>query len=158
MNLEINDPDVLNDIGFDYFFKTPQYDNGFVRDSGNGLLYEGCLADDEDEPTPVNQTKSSDEDILKTVHGFLALQRGLEGIFEVEINDLEDSVFLKNSPFRQQYDIITAECEPCSQLEERRTANYMNGSSITYEKNETVQDISAVENCSVDEENQVVIV
>lgn len=112
LNLEINDP-VIDDLGFKYFFKTPQYDNGFVRDSGHGLVYQGCSSGNEDDttdqpPAPLNQSKSDEDHIVKTVHGFLALQRLLDDVVDVEINDLEDSESLKNSDFREQYDTILA--------------------------------------------------
>lgn len=145
LNLEITDPDI---------FKTPQYDNGFVRDSGNGLFYQGCLSGNENDttdqpPAPVNQSKSSADDIFKTVHGFLALQRLLDGVVDVEINDLDDSVYLKNSDFLEQYDTILAGCELCSRLEDQRTAHYMNESSILYQQGTSVEDIFAVKYCVI---------
>lgn len=115
LNLRINSSESYSGLSF-------RFENGFVRDSGNGLVFRGCspttgFVNEVANSVPVDQPKSEHDDIVATVRGYLTLKRLLQDVIEVEINDVNDSDYLKNSEFRVFYDEIVALCDVCSQSE-----------------------------------------
>lgn len=136
-----------------YSATSSEFDNGFIRDTGTGLVYQGCSPANGfittiQLPAPINQPKSDYEDFATTGYGYAALKRLLQGVVNVEIIDLNDSDDLIYAEF-QDYDGVIAGCNVCSQLENRRKATYIGGDSKLYEPYVYVNDIFNVEGCEI---------
>lgn len=166
LEYEISNQDLQN-------LRSPLFENGFVRDSEDGLVYDPDFKFNDSEPNtefatiggswqteetvqrpePVDQPKSEDDDYIDTVHGYLLLKRLLQGVIEVEINDIYSSIDLIRSEFRIHYDRIVAGCNICSMLDNRRLAIYRNDTSKLYQKGQSIRDTTNVSYCEISSEN-----
>lgn len=126
--MKIN-PQQQSEYGILLDASTPLFDNGFVRDSADGLVYEpqppknlteqkfnlvfgtGGFNNENTSkrPKPLNQPKSGIDDYVATVNAYLALKEMLQGVVEIEINDINDSIDLLNSEFHSYYAKIITE-------------------------------------------------
>lgn len=129
----------------------PSSSNGFIRDSGDGLVYAPCQSSQSQPPKPLDQPKSEDGDNIYTVHAYLFLKRSLEGVINVVINDLSYSHDLKTSVFKETLDEVIDGCNICAQKGEQRTAFYFNKTERVYGYYETVLDLEDVEYCKIRE-------
>lgn len=125
-------------------------DNGFVRDKDNkGIVYQPDASETSTPPAPLDQPKSSTNDVEATIKASIRIRRFLH-LTGIEFNfcDLGSKLFAK-SKFLYSLNNNNQECDKCSESNKTRTAHYFSGFQKLFYQNQEVTDLINVNYCEV---------